>query len=495
MIPRIPFSPAFQPIMPHTVMYKPTMKTPNKTRNSPRRTAALALGLFALVFAGCHTGVRPSDTIRSKLLPWKPQLLYVRDQPYRRLCVEVDAVEGCEPADATLAKLKDFLAAHCDKPDGIEIVRRPVIPRNEARGLGAEALACKAMQEPGMDSGTNQAAFLEILFYDGKLTHESGRAPGITEWEPYPALIIMNASSFSIRHFEGAMLTHEAGHALGLVGRTNDFVGDHCDNPQCLMYPHLKMSVQVPRVLYRSGAFTTSQTNFCTNCLAELADSTAQPPPTNIYFDGPVFVRSEKAYHVLSLPDHAQVVAGKLTEEDCSNLVAAARARPLLSGHVSFTAKIKEEVTQDPARVQELIDGLAADPLAEVRWAGTEMCMQHGQLAGAVKISTRSIQEDPKDDFSHNALAWIEATAPEASLRDGRKAVTDATKACELTKWKRGSWIDTLAAAYAESGDFQQAVKYEKLALRTGDPTDPEQKEMRARLALYQQSEPFRDRQ
>jgi hypothetical protein len=459
-------------------------------------TAAFALCLFALAFAGCSTGRPRIDTSPRTSVSWKPELLYILNQPYRRLYVEVDAVQGCEPDDATLAKLKDFLAAHCAKPDGIEIVRRPVIPHNEARGLSAEALACKVMQGPGIHSGTNQAAFLEILFYDGKLTRESGRAPGMTEFEPYPSLIMMDTSAASyLRPFQWELLTHEAGHALGLVERTNNIIGPHCADPHCLMYPVLHVDWCLHKIFLGSGAFTIQQTNFCAKCLAELADSAAQPPQTNIYFDGPVFVRSEPAYHVLSLPNHVRVVVGKLTEADSASFIAATSARPFSSDEVFYTANIKEPVVLEmalrPARVRELVDAAASDPLPLVRMAAAGMCAQRGLFAEAVQVCARSIQMDPEAGWFYNELAWIEATAPDAAFRDGARAVTNATKACELTHWKNVSAVDTLAAACAESGDFPQAVKYEKMALRLGMPA-AKQKEFHDRLSLYQESKPFR---
>jgi two-component SAPR family response regulator len=63
-----------------------------------------------------------------------------------------------------------------------------------------------------------------------------------------------------------------------------------------------------------------------------------------------------------------------------------------------------------------------------------------------------------------------------------------------LTKWKDWQFIDTLAAAYAEAGDFKHAIQYQQRALHTGHPTDSEQKEMRARLSIYQESRPFREK-
>ena len=49
--------------------------------------------------------------------------------------------------------------------------------------------------------------------------------------------------------------------------------------------------------------------------------------------------------------------------------------------------------------------------------------------------------------------------------RDGKRAVAVATKLGELTEWKNPDALDTMAAAYAEAGQFDDAVKWEKKAM------------------------------
>jgi tetratricopeptide (TPR) repeat protein len=87
--------------------------------------------------------------------------------------------------------------------------------------------------------------------------------------------------------------------------------------------------------------------------------------------------------------------------------------------------------------------------------------------------------------------AWLHATCPDSALRNGRLAVDDAKKACAMTKWGEASSIDTLAAAYAETGDFAAAVQYEQQAMNSpgANAIAPKLKE---HLALFKQDKPVR---
>jgi tetratricopeptide (TPR) repeat protein len=70
----------------------------------------------------------------------------------------------------------------------------------------------------------------------------------------------------------------------------------------------------------------------------------------------------------------------------------------------------------------------------------------------------------------------------------------NATKACELTNWKNGRYVGTLAAAYAEAGDFASAIEWQKKAidLLTEEGRPLQQPYFESRLKLYESGQPAR---
>jgi hypothetical protein len=92
-----------------------------------------------------------------------------------------------------------------------------------------------------------------------------------------------------------------------------------------------------------------------------------------------------------------------------------------------------------------------------------------------------------------NQLAWFQATCPDAAHRDGNAAVRNATRACELSQWKDAGNIDTLAAAYAEIGDFAQAVRYVTQAASMPNPFAKQRALIHDHSRAFQQGKPWRD--
>jgi len=95
-----------------------------------------------------------------------------------------------------------------------------------------------------------------------------------------------------------------------------------------------------------------------------------------------------------------------------------------------------------------------------------------------------------------NALAWWQATYPSAEIRNGAKAIENAKKACEMTTgWNKTNSFDTLAAAYAEAGNFAAAVTEQEraieLIIHQGNKSAP--KGFERRRNLYKSGRAFRE--
>jgi tetratricopeptide (TPR) repeat protein len=131
-----------------------------------------------------------------------------------------------------------------------------------------------------------------------------------------------------------------------------------------------------------------------------------------------------------------------------------------------------------------------------------------GQHAEAINDFEHVFPHAEKDTSLLNNFAWVLATSPEDKLRDGARAVTMATEACELTGYETPHILSTLAAAYAESGDFENAKKWSAKAVELSQKgvdaatTDEERKRLEAdhvqlkkELASYEEGKPTRERQ
>lgn len=105
---------------------------------------------------------------------------------------------------------------------------------------------------------------------------------------------------------------------------------------------------------------------------------------------------------------------------------------------------------------------------------------------------TREVETSPADEAAHNDLAWLLATCPAEQLRDGAGAVKLALRANELGRGKTANSLDTLAAAYAEVGEFDKAVASQKKALELKDPGYDHESGQR-RLDQYRRRQAHRD--
>jgi Tfp pilus assembly protein PilF len=120
-----------------------------------------------------------------------------------------------------------------------------------------------------------------------------------------------------------------------------------------------------------------------------------------------------------------------------------------------------------------------------------------GKTADAVAEYRASLKLQINQLETLNNLAWLLATDPRAEIRHGAEALELAKRACGLTRGQEPLFVGTLAAAYAETGDFEKATEAAKLAhdtaLALGRKSLADTNT--AALDLYRAHKPFREKQ
>ena len=118
-----------------------------------------------------------------------------------------------------------------------------------------------------------------------------------------------------------------------------------------------------------------------------------------------------------------------------------------------------------------------------------------GEFPEAKAQFQKVVELEPENVAAINNLAWLLATCPDDSLRDGSRAVELATNAERLTRGQSPEILDTLAAAYADTGRFAEAVETIKrsLSIATARNNQTLASALQNRLKLYEGNHPFRD--
>jgi len=115
-----------------------------------------------------------------------------------------------------------------------------------------------------------------------------------------------------------------------------------------------------------------------------------------------------------------------------------------------------------------------------------------GNYSEGIRDCNKAVDLDPDNYEANNNLAWLLAVAPDPALRDGKNAVKYAKRACDRVGWNVPLCLGTLAAAYAETGDFDNAVKWENKSIELGLPKSETSKAQKM-LRLFEDRKPFHE--
>lgn len=138
-------------------------------------------------------------------------------------------------------------------------------------------------------------------------------------------------------------------------------------------------------------------------------------------------------------------------------------------------------------------DVLKADPGNPIAVRGrADAYLNIGAHKKAVADYEVAVKSAADDSGVLNNFSWVLATSPVDDLRDGKRALELALRACELTEYKAAHILSTLAASYAELGDFENAVKWSEKACEIVDD-DSIREHLEAELESYRNKKPWRE--
>jgi tetratricopeptide (TPR) repeat protein len=190
-------------------------------------------------------------------------------------------------------------------------------------------------------------------------------------------------------------------------------------------------------------------------------------------------VRQEQRQFDKALADFSEAV--RLDPKDAANYVLRGTAWSAKNDFDKAVADFNAAIKLDPKNDEAYLNRALV-------W------QTKGEWEKALKDGAEAARLDPKSSAAWQIQAWIWATAPNAKLRNGKQALQAATKACDLAEFKDADALESLAAAQAELGKFDEAVhsQTKAIAIMTAEK-DETLADAQARLKLYKSRKPFRE--
>ena len=199
-----------------------------------------------------------------------------------------------------------------------------------------------------------------------------------------------------------------------------------------------------------------------------------------------------EAHHNLAL---ALELQGR-TVDAAEHYRAALRVKPDLAGaHYHLANLLLKQKHTDEAR-RHFMEALRSDPaMAEAHYQLGVIAAEQKDTVETIKRWQEALRLKPDWLEPLNNLAWLLATHPDPKVRNGTQAVKLALRATGLTRQRDAGAFDTLAAAYAEAGQYKEAVAAAEQALKLANASGDKElvNQIQAHLDLYRTGRPFRE--
>lgn len=195
---------------------------------------------------------------------------------------------------------------------------------------------------------------------------------------------------------------------------------------------------------------------------------------------------------------NAFLLQGKYAEAE-TNYLAAIKISPGAAQAHKMDARLLEAQGKNAEALNQLRLAVIYHPEADtcMDMASLDYAAGHWQQAAMDLRQALALKPGGSDKIAAlNNLAWLLATCPDDSVRDGNEALRYAEEACRLTAHQQPGFMSTLAAAYAEAGNFPEAITTAETAIREAKETGNAQCVALCRrlLVLYRAGKPYREK-
>ena len=202
-----------------------------------------------------------------------------------------------------------------------------------------------------------------------------------------------------------------------------------------------------------------------------------QPSSSTYHWRGVIW--SDKKEYDIAIADYKEAI--RLDPQNESAFISRGLAWKNKKEYDKALADFNEAIRLDPQNATVFVN----------RGIGWRKKKEYDKALADFNVAIRL---DPQYASAFNNRAWLMATCPDARVRDGKRAVESANRACELNGSKSPFHLGTLAASYAEEGDFAKAVEWQTKAIELLILKDEKRKQdFQSRLELYKANKPCRD--